>query len=81
MLSEEHSPEQRVFSDELVIERGEHMQVIKLKERGKIAVRHPARIDREAGQQRVTRVAEHDGREPGENPRRIACPDHREDQH
>jgi hypothetical protein len=46
--SEEHPSEQSVFSGELVVERGKHVQDAEAgKERRNIAVRHPGRINQE----------------------------------
>ena len=52
---EEHSPEQSVFHNELMVERGKHVQNDEAgKDRRNIAVCHKARINLEGGRQRGT---------------------------
>src|SRR6266700_800217 len=74
---EEHPSQERVFSHDLVIERGRYMQRDEAGQQcRKNGVGRERRIDREARRQRIARDRKYDLREAGQNPGRVAGPDH-----
>jgi hypothetical protein len=72
---EPHPPEQSVSQNELVIQRGKHVQDDESdKNKRKIEVRHEGRINRKARRERVGRPLKHASVESSQNGRRKAGP-------